>query len=83
MLNCDKLEKMGQDNVKTCYSLQEHIDMEQSALREELIFLSNFFREFYPNISVCDFFFFNKRLLSSLFSAIMSYIIIVIQFKTN
>lgn len=78
---CDKVEKCFSKILVTCNYLQTQIV--DPKLRQELIILSNFIKDLFPKFTAAGFFQLNKGLFSSLLSALVSYLIILIQFKAG
>uniref|UniRef100_A0A6P7G1H9 Gustatory receptor n=1 Tax=Diabrotica virgifera virgifera TaxID=50390 RepID=A0A6P7G1H9_DIAVI len=75
---CDKLEKSGQRFIHKCNELQTTLP--DSALRDELIFLSEIAKYMAPKWSAAGFFTVNSGFFASYFSGIITYTVITIQF---
>uniref|UniRef100_A0A6P7F1T4 Uncharacterized protein LOC114324273 n=1 Tax=Diabrotica virgifera virgifera TaxID=50390 RepID=A0A6P7F1T4_DIAVI len=78
---CNNVEVNAHDFITTCYILQD--DMPNSQIRLELFYLANYAEKIKPKFSAAGFFFVNKLILGSFFSAITSYLIICIQFRSS
>ncbi|KAJ8954998.1 hypothetical protein NQ318_000430 [Aromia moschata] len=79
VMSCDGVEKCGQQIVKTCFLYREV--MEKPALKDDLVLFAKFVKQLSPKFSAAGFFQINQSLLSALFSAVMTYLIIIIQFN--
>ncbi|XP_023310340.1 uncharacterized protein LOC108909359 [Anoplophora glabripennis] len=79
VMSCDRVERCGQDIVRTCYKLQGQVD--KGPLRDELVLLTRYVEGLAPKISAWGFFQVNQRLLCGLFATFATYLIIILQFR--
>lgn len=80
-MSCDRVEKSGRKVTTTSY--QKLLDLETSALKEELSLLAESTKQLAPKISAAGFFTLNQALLVSMFSSATTYVIIIIQFNLS
>uniref|UniRef100_A0A6P7FWK4 Gustatory receptor 28b isoform X2 n=1 Tax=Diabrotica virgifera virgifera TaxID=50390 RepID=A0A6P7FWK4_DIAVI len=78
---CDKIEKNTQEFVVTCHLLQEN--MQQSSVRDELVYLANYAEKISPKCSAAGFFNVNRFTIGTLFSTVTTYLIVCIQFNMS
>ncbi|CAH1155007.1 unnamed protein product [Phaedon cochleariae] len=79
VMSCDRLEKIGQNMVTTCY-LYRNI-FEKTTVTNEFVSLAEYTNNMIPTFSAAGFFQVNQQLMSTLISAIITYFIIIIQFN--
>ncbi|KAJ8926357.1 hypothetical protein NQ314_021286 [Rhamnusium bicolor] len=79
VMSCDGIEKSGRNVTKTCYRLQR--GMSRCVLRKELLALAQFTKTLNPKFTAAGFYTINQKVLAAIFSAVTTYLIIVIQFN--
>ncbi|KAJ8926356.1 hypothetical protein NQ314_021285 [Rhamnusium bicolor] len=79
VMSCDDVDKNAKKITTTCYILQE--GRIESSLRTELICLAEYTKELTPKFTAAGFFKIDQSTLATLFSAIITYLIICIQFN--
>nr|ALR72586.1 putative gustatory receptor GR9 [Colaphellus bowringi] len=80
-MSCDGVERCADRIVTTCYM---NLDiLEKSPIREEILSFTEYVEQLTPVFSAVGFFQVNQKVLSSLFSAVISYFIIIIQFNSG
>lgn len=77
---CDKIEKKHADLLWECSRLQVEINNE--SVRNDLHNVEDYIRNLPPVFTAAGFFRLNQRLFSSLSSALVTYVIVIIQFNT-
>lgn len=77
---CDRVERKYFDLLYECSQLQ--IEIKEDAFRNDLLLFENFVRNQPPVFTAAGFFRLNKGLYSSLCSALVTYLIVIIQFNT-
>ncbi|XP_050498885.1 uncharacterized protein LOC126879719 [Diabrotica virgifera virgifera] len=80
-MSCDKVEMNARDFCTTCDLLQG--EMDKCDLREELISLGYLTNQLQPKCSAAGFFTVNQLILGGLFSSVISYLIVSIQFNVS
>ncbi|XP_028139283.1 uncharacterized protein LOC114333585 [Diabrotica virgifera virgifera] len=75
----DKISRAADNLIKTCFLL--HPDVQDQVLTEELIALSKFMTDLFPEITMAGWFTMNKKFILVLISSLTSYVIIIIQFQ--
>ncbi|CAG9863808.1 unnamed protein product [Phyllotreta striolata] len=78
---CDSVEKLGKDLGTWCKVLQTEI--EDPRLKQELSDLTNLIESLPLNFSLFGLFQFNNQLIPTILSGITSYLIIIMQFKSQ
>lgn len=78
-MSCDGVEQSGKKIVKTCFMY--HDVMEKPSVKDELVLFVKFVKELAPTFSAAGFFQINQSVISTLFSAVTTYLIIIIQFN--
>lgn len=78
---CDGVERSGRNVVKTCFLHQELL--EKPSCKDELMLFARIIKELAPTFSAAGFFPVNQGVLSTLFSAVTTYLIIIIQFNMS
>nr|WJJ63347.1 gustatory receptor 7 [Pachyrhinus yasumatsui] len=79
VMACDSVEISGRNIQKTCLILYENC--EKCETKEEFYRLENYVQGLCPEFSAAGFWHINQRVLSTLFSSVMTYLIIIIQFN--
>ncbi|KAJ8947251.1 hypothetical protein NQ314_008650 [Rhamnusium bicolor] len=79
VMSCDGVEESGKKIVKTCFLYQEVL--EKPWLKQDLILFAKFTKQLAPKFSAAGFFQINQSVLSTLFSAVITYLIIILQFN--
>ncbi|KAJ8917988.1 hypothetical protein NQ315_011441 [Exocentrus adspersus] len=79
VMSCDGVEQSGKRIAKTCFLYQEVL--EKPSFKEELVLFSRFATELAPSFTAAGFFQINQPVLATLFSAVTTYLIIIIQFN--
>ncbi|XP_074028945.1 uncharacterized protein [Leptinotarsa decemlineata] len=79
VMACNGVEKTGRNIVTICY-LSHHV-LEKSPIRDEILSFADFAEHLIPQFSAAGFFQVNQKVLSSVFSAVITYFIIIIQFN--
>ncbi|XP_057654827.1 uncharacterized protein LOC130893069 [Diorhabda carinulata] len=79
VMSCDKIEKENCSFIDRGYFLQSNL--EKCVLRDELHYLVSWAAEIRPKCSAVGFFLVNQSILGALFSAMISYMIICVQFN--
>lgn len=77
---CEKIEQKHSDLLWECSRLQTEIKNEE--VRKDLQNVENFIRNLPPVFTAAGFFRINQGLFSSLCSALVTYLIVIIQFNT-
>lgn len=78
---CDGIERQHNKLLSACNFIQSEI--EDLRLRTEIRILSDFIRDLPPKFSAGGFFEINRNIISAFLSALVSYLIIIIQFKIS
>nr|APC94333.1 gustatory receptor 3 [Pyrrhalta aenescens] len=76
---CDAVEKSGKRVIKTCYLFVE--ELKDAAKKEQLRLLARYAEQWCPVFSAAGFYDINQSCLTSIFSAILTYFVIIIQFN--
>ncbi|XP_056631925.1 uncharacterized protein LOC130442002 [Diorhabda sublineata] len=79
VISCDRVEKTARRIVSACYLKPGLLD--RTPIRDDIIFFAEFTEKLIPSFSAAGFFQINQNILSTLFSAIITYLIIIIQFN--
>ncbi|XP_074035664.1 uncharacterized protein [Leptinotarsa decemlineata] len=79
VMACESVEQSGKRIVKTCYSIHESV--ENTLVRQQLELLVQYAEQWKPRFSAGGFYDINQSCLSSIFSAIITYLVIIIQFN--
>ncbi|CAG9812395.1 unnamed protein product [Phaedon cochleariae] len=79
IMSCDSTEKSGQKIIKTCFHLHDHV--ENFTVKEKLLMLANYVKQWKPVFSAAGFYDIHQTTLSSIFSAFITYSVIIIQFN--
>ncbi|CAG9857843.1 unnamed protein product [Phyllotreta striolata] len=77
-LHSENVESESTKIIKSCYENQETLS--GNRLESELMRFGEICGQLTPRFTVAGFFYFNKSVLSSVFSSILTYLIIIIQF---
>ncbi|CAG9854765.1 unnamed protein product [Phyllotreta striolata] len=80
VFSCDKVNKTARKIVILCY-LKPGL-LNKTPIRDDLVSFVQFAEKLLPNFSAAGFFYINQTILSTLFSAISTYLIIIIQFNS-
>ncbi|KAG5878405.1 hypothetical protein JTB14_029678 [Gonioctena quinquepunctata] len=76
---CDSVEQSGKQIIKTCFILHE--SSENLLVRDQLMILATYAKQWKPTFTAGGFFDVNQSCISSIFSAIITYLVIIIQFN--
>lgn len=80
VMSCDAVEKSAERLATTCCILQGGIN--DLKMREELLYLRNYVEHLKPTFSAAGFYRVNQYTLAGIFSVLLTYTIICIQFNT-
>lgn len=80
VMSCDAVEQTGDNCITTCYILQTKL--RKSPLRSELLFLALYVEKLKPKFSAAGFYQVNQLILAGIFSVVITYAIICIQFNS-
>lgn len=78
IMACESVERSAKEIISTAYSIHE--DTEDYQLKDQLLLLVKCMRQWRPAFSAGGFFNVNQKTLPALLSAIVTYLVIVIQF---
>ncbi|XP_057658185.1 uncharacterized protein LOC130895082 [Diorhabda carinulata] len=78
-MSCNSVEITGYSLIKTCYLVHETAS--SNIDKEHLMLLVGYIDEWKPIFSACGYYDVNQSSLSSIFSAIITYLIVLIQFN--
>lgn len=81
VIYCEGIEIQSKNIVKTCYSHQESLS--GTVLENQLLRFAEISEHLLPHFTAAGFVKVNKSLLSSIFSATITYLIIIIQFDIS
>ncbi|CAH1112904.1 unnamed protein product [Psylliodes chrysocephalus] len=81
VIYCEGIEIQSKNIVKTCYSHQESLS--GTVLENQLLRFAEISEHLLPHFTAAGFVRVNKSLLSSIFSATITYLIIIIQFDIS
>ncbi|KAG5870992.1 hypothetical protein JTB14_013463 [Gonioctena quinquepunctata] len=81
IMPCDSLEESGKKIVRTCYKL--HLADEEVQAKEQILLLSHYANFWRPSISSAGFFLINRCCLTKLFSSVITYIVVFVQFEMS
>ncbi|KAJ8937834.1 hypothetical protein NQ318_016714 [Aromia moschata] len=81
LMACDKVEKSSAKITATCYMRLD--GLECPAVRDEIILMAKYVTELAPKLSAAGFFQLNQYFMSTIFSSLMTYLIILIQFNLS
>lgn len=73
------METIGEEIIQSCYIIRE--DFGSSYFDDELILLIKLLKALAPNISAAGLFYINRKLFPKFIAVIVSYIVIIFQFK--
>ncbi|XP_050518644.1 uncharacterized protein LOC126892869 [Diabrotica virgifera virgifera] len=77
-MSCESVERIGKEIVNTCYQLREkEQDVE---MKQQLLDLAIYTEQWKPTFSAAGFFDFNQRCLNVIFSSLINYLVIILQF---
>lgn len=79
VMACENVQKAGKEIILNCYLYQDQIDSLEA--RQELLAFCDYAKHLIPTFSAAGFFTLNQHTLSSLFTALITYLIIIIQFN--
>lgn len=78
-MSCDALEASGKKVIKTCYILHE--SAEGRLVKDHLLQMAQYAEQWRPTLSAAGFYNVNQSTLSAIFEAIITYLVIIIQFN--
>nr|APC94332.1 gustatory receptor 2 [Pyrrhalta aenescens] len=78
-MSCNSVETSGHSLIKTCYLLHESAELDVD--KDHLMLLVKYVEEWRPIFSAAGFYDVNQASLSSIFSSIITYLVIAIQFN--
>lgn len=81
IIACDKLEQCGEEIIHNCFILQ--VNISHPFINNELMMLIEYVRALAPKISASGMFYINKQLFTSFLAVIITYVIVVLQFRQN
>ncbi|KAJ8924248.1 hypothetical protein NQ315_007040 [Exocentrus adspersus] len=79
VMSCNSVETSGAKLTKTCYMLHEGCNSQ--LVKEQLMQLAEYVEQWKPNLSAAGFYNVNQSTLSAVFEAIITYLVIIIQFN--
>uniref|UniRef100_A0A6P7G3H0 Gustatory receptor 2a n=1 Tax=Diabrotica virgifera virgifera TaxID=50390 RepID=A0A6P7G3H0_DIAVI len=79
VMACDAVESSGNQIIKTCHILSE--TLQDADHKEHLLLLAKYAQHWRPVFSAAGFYDVNQSCLSSIFSAVVTYLVIIIQFN--
>lgn len=78
-MSCDALENSGKKVINTCYILHEGTD--SRLVKDHLLQMAEYAEKWRPTLSAAGFYNINQSTLSAVFEAIITYLVIIIQFN--
>uniref|UniRef100_A0A6P7G3L3 Gustatory and pheromone receptor 39a-like n=1 Tax=Diabrotica virgifera virgifera TaxID=50390 RepID=A0A6P7G3L3_DIAVI len=79
IMSCNSVEVNGQSFIKTCYLLHETVEEQEE--KDHLLLLAKYGQLWRPIFTAAGFYDVNQSSLSSIFSALITYLVIIIQFN--
>ncbi|XP_018566104.1 gustatory and pheromone receptor 39a-like [Anoplophora glabripennis] len=79
IISCDGLEASGKKVIKTCYIMHE--STESRLVKDHLLQMAQYAEQWRPTLSAAGFYNVNQSTLSAIFEAIITYLVIIIQFN--
>ncbi|KAJ8922949.1 hypothetical protein NQ315_001495 [Exocentrus adspersus] len=79
IMSCNSVEVSGDKLVRTCYMLHEGCDSQP--VKDQVMQLAEYAEQWKPNLSAAGFYNVNQSTLSAIFEAVITYLVIIIQFN--
>lgn len=79
MCSCDRVQEKAKKFIHECYALQEDTIFPR-VLRDEILRTAKTAESIRPNFTACRLINMNRRTIGTLFTALMTYLVVIIQF---